>query len=302
MSQSNPKVLLPGQGFIRGTDLDEEIIGSLGDDTIRAGRGCDLVYGFAGDDIIDGQNGDDVVYGGEGTDDIAGGDGVDYLFGGDNVSLSGLLEELNGEDGDDILIGGGGNDRLVGGDDRDNESDNDYLVGTDYANAGVGEIDFLRGGDGADTFVLAEVKSMLEEEDPHGYREDELTGQFSGQRLYYLDDTANTNRGYAVIEDFRPNQGDKIRLLEQINLITRPLTYTVEPVTIGGVQGQGIYARTSPFIAVEPDLIAVVQFGGNSNRNLNLNSQYMDYVRRSFELKFPIDPFPIPLPASYTFD
>ena len=291
---NRPVVPVTGSGLIRGSDFDETIIGSDLRDTILADSGCDVVYGRAGDDVIDGQNGDDVLYGQNGTDDIAGGDDDDYLFGGDNANPSGLLEELNGEDGDDVLVGGAGSDRLVGGDDRGSDADNDYLVGTDYRAAGSGEIDYLRGGRGADTFVLGEVKATIADGAQGDYREDELTGRQPNQKAYYR---SNGRNDYAVIEDFRPGaQGDKIQLLAQAPRTEFGMfEYVVEESPFSNTPGQAIYLRTSRLRFVEPDLIAIVQFGGNSDRQLNLNARYMDYVSGSNLIPFP-DPPPFPIP------
>lgn len=281
MSNSNGRVSLMGQGLISGTDLDERITGSNDVDVINAGGGCDIVFAGERGDRIDGQNGDDVLYGEDGDDEIAGGDDNDYLFGGLGI------DDLNGEDGNDVLIGGAGSDRLVGGDnvlDDIEDVDNDYLVGTDYSNAGVREIDFLKGGADADTFVLAETRSIVKDSAPDGHRQDEVTGQTVQQKAYYLDNTLSTN-SYAIIEDFQPNTGDKIQLLEPIESTTQPFTYSAAPVTINRRQEQGIFLRTSP--TSEPDLIAVVRFGinGDIDRTLNLNSRYMSYISQTSDVE-----------------
>ncbi|MEB3211250.1 MAG: calcium-binding protein [Leptolyngbyaceae bacterium] len=324
MSNSSLNVI-QGSGQILGTPLDDCIIGSAGidyiwaedgddeveagagADVVKAGRGNDTVSGGEGNDEIDGQNGDDILFGDEGADEIAGGDGNDYLFGGSNLSD---IDDLNGEDGHDVLVGGAGYDRLVGGDDSGSGDDDDYLVGTDYVAAGDGEIDYLRGGRGADTFVLGETKAALEQDD---LRKDELTGQMVDQKAYYLDaGFGNGNAGYAVIEDFRPNDGDTIQLLNPDvlsggSIFVQTQFYTVGPSPIPGVQGSAIYI-SSKYTFVPDDLIAIVRFAANPDRQVNLNSRYMSYVGEAKPLElpmppfapldpFPIEPYPIDLPA-----
>lgn len=307
------KNLIQDSGFIQGTELDDEIRGSNeidfiegldGDDdiygfgasdVINAGRGNDLVFGGEGDDEIDGQNGDDILYGEEGADDIAGGDGDDYLFGGAGTHPF-RVETLNGEDGHDVLIGGADDDRLVGGDDSGGDPDDDFLVGTDFASAGVDEVDYLRGGQGADTFVLGEVKSTLEQDD---LRKDELTGQTARQKQYYVDGGFNNgNDSYAVIEDFRPGQGDTIQLIDPLTMggiYNIQQSYTVGASPIPGIDGQAIYLSSS-YTFVPDDLIAIVRFGGNPDRRLNLNSRYMSFVGEPFEWEFELPPgFPFPI-------
>jgi Ca2+-binding RTX toxin-like protein len=290
--------------FIEGYDGDDEIEGRGGSDRIYGGRGDDRISGGNGDDFIDGQNGNDIIFGDDGLDNIAGGDGDDYLFGGTNGPNAGIpngpIETLNGEDGHDILVGGQGDDRLVGGDDTGSGDDDDYLVGTDYEAGGTGEQDYLRGGRGADTFVLGEVKSALEQED---LRRDELTGQTAHQKVYYLDGGWNNgNDSYAVIEDFRPNQGDTLQLINP-DYLNSPYqgfqqSYVVGPSPIPGIQGSAIYL-SSNYVFIPDDLIAIVQFGGNPDRTINLRSDYMSYVGEPyppFEFELP-HPFPIEKPT-----
>ena len=79
-------------------------------------------------------------------EDVVTGDGNDFLVGNSfNNSLSGMR-------GDDTLIGGSGNDTLEGG------VGDDILIGSNpnVYNSGSGEYDNLKGGEGADTFVLGD--------------------------------------------------------------------------------------------------------------------------------------------------
>lgn len=107
-----------------------------------------------------GSSGNDVLVGWFGNDKLLGYSGNDSLYG-----LS----------GNDTLLGGLGNDYLSGG------SGNDVLDGFWWTRNG--EVDTLRGGSGADTFVI---------------------GDWYGNG--YL------GRSWAIIKDFNWREGDKIKL------------------------------------------------------------------------------------------
>ncbi len=128
-----------------------------------------------------GTDGDDTAAGGNGDDKMKGEDG--------NDTLSGLAgdDKLEGKDGNDTLYGGIGNDEVKGG-----EGD-DLLFGIDINSSllGRGDIDKLKGEKNADTFVL---------------------GNASG--VFYQGDG---NSDYALIEDFKAGDGDRIQLKGSAN-------------------------------------------------------------------------------------
>jgi hypothetical protein len=101
-----------------------------------------------------------------------------------NDSLMGLVgdDKIKGKAGDDTLSGLAGNDELEG----DKGKDRLTGVNPDAAQAGSGELDKLKGGAGEDLFVLGDT-----------------------QKAYYL---GQLNSDYALIEDFKLNQLDKIQL------------------------------------------------------------------------------------------
>jgi Ca2+-binding RTX toxin-like protein len=103
---------------IKGTNSDDTLIGSSGND---------VIYGLRGNDSLDGGLGNDTLYGGKGSDILLGSSGNDILFGGQ---------------GDDTLLGGDGNDILFGG------------KGDNLLNGGLGN-DTLTGGIGVNKFVIA---------------------------------------------------------------------------------------------------------------------------------------------------
>jgi Ca2+-binding RTX toxin-like protein len=101
-----------------GSESDDSLEGTGGDDvayllggndTYGGGGGNDSIYGGSGNDNLNGGTGSDLVDGGSGADTAAGGDGDDTLLG------RGGGDKLKGGGGTDTLKGGGGNDVLDGG-------------------------------------------------------------------------------------------------------------------------------------------------------------------------------------------
>lgn len=148
----------PGDDIIFAFGGNDEILSGKGDDivcagpgndSVRAGDGDDRVFGQAGDDTLRGQRGDDYMNGGVGEDDLRGDTGNDTLEGGDDADRlfgDGGNDQLEGGDGDDWLYGGAQPDNIRGGEGNDvlsGGSGNDDLSGE------AGDDD-LRGGAGAD--------------------------------------------------------------------------------------------------------------------------------------------------------
>lgn len=103
---------------------DDNINGSLGDDSLRGNSGFDWIKGRSGDDTLIGGRGSDVLKGGRGDDIIQGGAGADILKGG-----AGNDEIYGGKRGN-LMDGGLGDDRL-------------YSVGIDVLSGGAGADDFI---------------------------------------------------------------------------------------------------------------------------------------------------------------
>ncbi|WP_262032005.1 calcium-binding protein [Microvirga sp. Mcv34] len=81
----------------------EDVVGSLGDDTITANDSDNFLFGNDGDDSISAGGGNDILYGGRGNDTLDGGAGDDLFFIGEmemNTYLTGYK----------LLIGGDGHD------------------------------------------------------------------------------------------------------------------------------------------------------------------------------------------------
>jgi len=138
-----------GNGFIQADaavlqSVSSQIMGTLGDDTLRGTGAADNLIGLAGDDQLIGAGGFDWAIGGAGQDILDGNGGNDYLLG------NGGHDQVKGGRGNDVLNGGGGQDTLLGGDGED------WLVGgngKDTLNGGKGE-NKLVGGKGRDRFEL----------------------------------------------------------------------------------------------------------------------------------------------------
>ena len=129
-----------GDDSLRGLELNDKIDGGAGNDLLIGGDGDDRLIGGDGHDELVGYRGNDVLYGGDGNDLLRGGKDNDFLTGGDGD------DELRGDSGDDSLYGENGNDTLMG------YTGNDRLsgrAGNDRLSGGQGE-DTLYGGDGDD--------------------------------------------------------------------------------------------------------------------------------------------------------
>ncbi len=119
-----------GNDNLKGSNGNDLIFGFEGNDKIDGSNGDDCLVGGPGNDIVEGSNGDDKIYGGEGNDIIDAGNGNDLIFGGpsnDTIRGGNGNEEIYGEEADDKLEGGNGNDILIGGE------------GEDSANGGLGK-------------------------------------------------------------------------------------------------------------------------------------------------------------------
>lgn len=132
-----------GNDAANGGDGLDYIRGGAGNDTLTGGNGIDLLFGEANADVLNGDAGGDFLYGGIGNDTLNGGADNDTLYGEDGDDV------LNGDGGADVLIGGAGNDTINGGTGVDDDSI-DGGAGNDTINAGDGN-DFAAGGSGNDT-------------------------------------------------------------------------------------------------------------------------------------------------------
>lgn len=154
----------------------ENVIGSEYNDYVYGTTGDNLIDGGAGEDLLRGHSGNDTLVGGAGNDDLNGGSGNDLLEGGaDNDTLAGGRgsDTLDGGAGEDLVSYEASSTRVVldlrsGGSAGDAAGDtfvsvehaigsdhNDYIFGTTDDNiiSGGGGSDLLRGHSGNDTLV-----------------------------------------------------------------------------------------------------------------------------------------------------
>ena len=104
--------------------MAEVIIGTNGDDVIRAGNGPDIVRARAGDDLVHAQNSQDEVYGQRGNDSLwVDKGGNEFQHGGPGNDR--LHDFARGGPG--TLIGGGGFDRCFV-DSRDKNTDCEVVI------------------------------------------------------------------------------------------------------------------------------------------------------------------------------
>lgn len=106
---------------IKGTKGNDVIITLGGDDRVRGLSGDDLICTGAGEDRVSGSKGNDRMNGGDGDDNLRGGRGDDELFGGNDD------DRLRAGSGDDILSGEADADDLHGGSGDDTCVDDDSL-------------------------------------------------------------------------------------------------------------------------------------------------------------------------------
>lgn len=111
----------------------------------------DKLYGTAGDNILRGRGGNDILRGGAGNDYIDGGDGIDTAY--YNDARSGVSVNLNRTDAQNTC--GAGFDTLVYVENLVGSSYTDVLVGNGNANrlSGGGGDDYLDGGSWNDVLI-----------------------------------------------------------------------------------------------------------------------------------------------------
>lgn len=114
------------------------IIGTDGNNALNGTLGNDVIVGLGGNDAINGGGGDDFICGGDGNDVINAGAGNNKVDGGTGIDV------INASVGNDILNGGVDNDALNSG------------AGNDTLDGGPG-FDILTGGPGSDTCINGEL-------------------------------------------------------------------------------------------------------------------------------------------------
>lgn len=236
----------PGNDVIiqRGR-LNNNIDTGAGDDVINPGLGIDQINPGTGNNLLifDFSAGDDVNAGGLTYSasttierhDITTNALVDqvrvYSGANDRYQISGTSKAnvLRGGSGADVLFGGAGNDSLDGG------SGNDVLTGGfGIGAAGSQEVDRLHGASGADVFVLGDASQRFYDDQSPG--------------------TPGTD-GYAIIDDFTPSQGDRLRLFGAAT------QYLLGASPIAATPGTALYHdsnRNGSLDTASDELIAII--------------------------------------------
>lgn len=149
------------QKFLKGSAVDDRIVGMFWSETILGEGGNDQLYGNGDLDTLDGGDDHDILFGGEDADTMQGGNGTDMLIGGHGDDLmygESDNDTLFGEWGNDTMSGGLGDDFIEGGfgDDTISGDEGDDLLfgdeGDDTIQGGAGR-DYIEGGIGNDTIA-----------------------------------------------------------------------------------------------------------------------------------------------------
>ncbi|MGQ0674409.1 MAG: peroxidase family protein [Hyphomicrobium sp.] len=139
--RDNPATVVSDTNYLRYTGVDHVVLGGTeGDDILIASIGDDTVWGDGGNDRIEGGDGVDMLVGGAGNDIITDLGGDDNLQGGDGDDV------LHAGNGFNLLIGGAGNDVIITGEDTSEVfagTGNDFILG-----APTNEV--MQGNDGDD--------------------------------------------------------------------------------------------------------------------------------------------------------
>ncbi len=204
-----PGGLVPGPVTppIGGSDGDDIVYGTIGDDKINVGNGWNRVYASEGRNFVQSGSGDDGIYGGGNTDVILAGAGRNEIYAGEgfNVVVTGSgYDQIYGGAGTDIVIAGNGFNAIYAG-----EGDNLTIGGNDgnqiYLGAGN---DIVRTGSGHDTIYAGEGRNYIDA----GTGWNTLyTG--SGPDLFVL----NQGDGFNIIKNFNLAQ-DKLGLVDGLTV------------------------------------------------------------------------------------
>lgn len=253
-----------GNDYIVGNNLNNQIFGLEGDDSIEGGFGANFIDAGPGNDNVLVTNANNIVVSGEGDDtivataslaDIDGGPGNDTLRvfsssfarggeGNDVISSSGGDNFLQGGPGDDTLRGSSG-DEMWGGDGDDVL----YSVGSEMSPDARGSNSML-GGAGSDLLV--------------SNGGDEMTGGTGADQFRFVD-WFNDNRGpfiESVITDFNPEE-DVIEIVlvdnappptleTETSFIDGNVTLLANGAAIVTLQGQTTF-DTSRVVFVAPE-------------------------------------------------
>jgi Ca2+-binding RTX toxin-like protein len=112
-TNSGSSYVVFGKVPTKGTEGNDVLNGTFGDDALYGRGGNDIIFGGEGVNTLLGEDGNDRIYGGFQTDYINGGNGNDeiYAVGGNNTIYGGAgNDSIHSGFGDDLILGGAGND------------------------------------------------------------------------------------------------------------------------------------------------------------------------------------------------
>ena len=209
--------VLRGIEYVIGSQLQDALEGSSGDNRLWASAGDDGLYGVGGNDTLYGGAGDDRIEGGAGFDiasydgapaavfldlTLVGvqnsrGDGLDSLASIEGLWGSAYNDRLTGDDGANLLEAGVGHDTLSGGGGADTLAGG---AGDDVLNggAGVDVAQFGPLGRFADMTVSFSGASLILNQAGEGGGRDTLTGF---ELLTFADGQINLADGDALVDD-----------------------------------------------------------------------------------------------------
>jgi|GEM_PF-606993 len=207
-----------------GSNLNDDLRGNAGANTIFGAGGDDVIYGRDGNDRLNGNTGNDVLLGGNGADVLDGGAGIDRVqysdatsgllvdlqFAVNNTGIaagdtfvsiediygSNLNDDLRGNAGANTIFGAGGNDVIFGRDGNDTlngNTGNDVLIGGNGA-------DRLDGGAGTDRAQYSDSTAGLRADLQFAASN---TGIAAGDTYVSIEDIYGSN----LNDDLRGNAG-----------------------------------------------------------------------------------------------
>lgn len=237
-------VITTAGASLGGNELDNLLIGNVGNDDLYGGLGNDILKGGGGMNYLSGNEGNDTYYvndadgvdtvyeaadGGTDTIRYANGsyvmpDNLENAFGslglnlhGTNITGNALDNEITGAGGKDMLAGAGGNDTIFGAEGSDQLFGGD---GDDVLNGGAdnddieggGGVDVLSGGAGSDSFIFSGTYDSL----PPQFGEADLITDFgNGGDLIDLrgidaDTGVAGDQGFTVKDAFTGGAGELV--------------------------------------------------------------------------------------------
>ena len=185
------------------TDIQNTILGTLGNDFLTGNDSNELFVSFTGDDTVLGEGGSDIVFGDQQPDFIASGKGNDIVYAGkenDLVFGGKQQDRLFGDRGSDTLHGDRGGDTIVG----DNGNNIDLTGNDGDLIFGGSESDFIAGNQGSDTVYAGKDADVV----AGGKANDLIWGDKGSDTLYGDSGDDSLFGGVANSLDGDPNGQD----------------------------------------------------------------------------------------------